>query len=223
MVKDPFGDVQFPSGIGFENPTPESEEARALARWNQIASIAKYHAFSDVDFIRAFIAAVPDAAEQQKYVDHTIRFLENGAPLAARTLKKLCIDPQYVLFFRRSLPSEKPKYEGHWTSDYATARRGLQHEIPAIHRLHTIILASTLSDVLSDATVEDSVGSDGEIKLRQQKMYNQKRSICRFRPMSQQKELEEYLKNPDALSLEQMTEKVREAILNRIHKNGTDA
>ena len=185
--------------IGFADFDPATPEAEAHARWTEKADIAAYHCFSDPEFVRAFTASIEDADEQDKYIEQTLRSLD----------RKGEADPEYVLMFRRSIPSKDPKPEGHWTSDYMTALRGLRKEIAGAQRLHSVILCSTLADVLASGPVGNNAAtSDGELKV-DNTAFDQAQCLCSFRPADQQRELDAYMQQVDALPLEHIADELR--------------
>lgn len=161
----------------------------------------------DPDFVENFISRITTPEEQLKYVLNTSKFLSRQGA------NDVSYDPEYVLVFRRSLPSNDPKSERHWTTEYITARRGLTREIPhGPHRLYSIILCSTLADVLKDggpSSEPNSATSDGEIKV-DTPFYDQKRCIISFRPKDQEEELKKYQKTDGAMSLESVLKQIKE-------------
>jgi hypothetical protein len=61
------------------------------------------------------------------------------------------------------------KPESLWTTDYMTALRGLTVEISAAHRLHTVMLCTSLDELYKvglDDSGEAKAASDGEIKIK---------------------------------------------------------
>ena len=95
----------------------------------------------DEDFVKAFLLAIPDKEIQQKFLLNTSNY---------NSLKK-DYNPYYVLFFRRTLPSNIPKHEERWTDVYPIVKMGLRREIPpGPHRIHTIILCDSLQHILSN-------------------------------------------------------------------------
>jgi hypothetical protein len=155
----------------------------------------------DNDFAESFIDAVPDEEEQKKY-------LINSSKYASRNQ----YDPNYVLFFRRTLPSGNPKPEERWTNEFIQARNGLRREIPeGPHRLHTIILCDTLSHILINGEKEGNTNpfTDGELAVNFQ-AYDQSRSLCKFKPAQEKEKLDEYLKKDGAMTAQQITDIIRE-------------
>jgi hypothetical protein len=65
----------------------------------------------DEDFVYAFLLAVPDKETQIKYFENSTNYY------CGKTY-----DPNYVLFFRRTLPSNLPKPEERWTNTYNVVR-----------------------------------------------------------------------------------------------------
>lgn len=91
---------------------------------------------------------------------------ETGQRVDLEELQKLGLDPRYVLFFRRTQPSESPKPEYYWTSDFGEVQRGLSQEIRGKDRDTSVILCSTLEDIASDAGVMRDINDDNGIAVR---------------------------------------------------------
>ncbi|MDD2656065.1 MAG: hypothetical protein PHQ18_00630 [Patescibacteria group bacterium] len=156
----------------------------------------------DPDFVEPFIQAVPDREKQKKYLINSSKY-EN---------EEQDFDPNYVLFFRRTLPSKTPKPEERWTYLYTTVRHGLRREIPeGPHRLHSIILCESLGKLLiyGEKTEDSNPFTDGE-RVFECRKYDQEESLCKFKPTREKKELAEYLKKEGALSEEETLAKVTE-------------
>ncbi|MEI6119034.1 MAG: hypothetical protein WCP92_07675 [bacterium] len=98
----------------------------------------------DEDFIMAFMQSVPDREEQKKYITNSSKYVLRES-----------YDPNYVLFFRRTLPSQQPKPEERWTNEYLQVRNLLKREIPhGPHRLYSIILCDSLQHLLINGEKE---------------------------------------------------------------------
>ncbi len=152
----------------------------------------------DPDFAVAFTARVPDPAEQRRYLTETSKYLIQG-PKAA--------DHRYVLVFRRTLPSETPKAEEHWTAEYIQARNGLRREIPeGPHRWYSVILCSSLDDIMSDGGLhpeQNEATTDGEVKVISP-AYDVSRCVCIIKPEREQQALAEYLETAGAITLDEL-------------------
>ncbi|PKL36734.1 hypothetical protein CVV38_02425 [Candidatus Peregrinibacteria bacterium HGW-Peregrinibacteria-1] len=162
----------------------------------------------DEDFVSSFSLAVPDIEEQKKYLINTSRY-DSGQEC----------DPNYVLFFRRTLPSNTPKHEERWTNQIFTVLNGLRREIPfGPHRYHSIILCDSLAHLISNGEKngETNAFTDGEIVVNFPN-YDQNTCICKFKPDYEKKLLEEYLKTENALTQEEILSRVQEEILQRIN------
>ena len=156
--------------------------------------------FKDEDFVTAFTQKVPDREEQKKYIINSAKY----------GWREAC-DMNYVLFFRRTLPSHQTKPEERWTNEYLDVRNGLKIEIPhGPHRLYSIILCDSLQHLLinGEKKGETNAFTDGEIVVNLPD-YDQDTCICKFKPVIEQKALDEYLKTEDAISLETMLEKIK--------------
>lgn len=157
---------------------------------------------NDEDFANAFTQAIPDKEEQKKYLINTSKYTQ-----------RVEHDPNYVLFFRRTLPSADPKPEEYWTEDYVQVSRGLPWELPhgGPHRLHSIILCDSLKHLLSNGNKEKGLGgaTDGEILVNFPN-YDQNTSVLKFKPRHEQKALEEYLKTDGAVGQQQILQALKE-------------
>ena len=177
FTKPPGGHVGFPE-IAQDSPL-----FSVAKRWDQILDDTNLWFNRDPDFIGKFVIAVPDLYEQSQYLINSASFFLNS--------RGRC-DWDYVLVFRRSLPSTEDKPEQYWTTDYITALRELKNEIPGAHRLHTVILVTTLGQ-LTRYGIDDDIysggQSDGQIKIIETPV-NQRLCLMSFRPSSQQKELD---------------------------------
>ncbi len=71
---------------------------------------------------------------ETEHADGRPRRAESGYRVNVEYLQSIDIDPSKVLFFRLTQPSDKPKQEYYWTSDYFEVLRGLRAEIPGEQR-----------------------------------------------------------------------------------------
>jgi hypothetical protein len=205
-------EIKPPGGkIGYDDLPADSPYKQNFQAWEQAykesglgEKIPGYSSFRDPDFIAAFIQAVPDMHEQILFVINTDRYL--FSPREA--------DPKYVLLFRRTLPSSHEKPEEHWSSEYSTARMGLRREIAGAQRLHSVLLCDTIAHLqeITGGFSENpnDAQSDGEIKFKATPI-DQKSLRLVFRPADQEKELQQYLQQPDALSLDQVQQLVTQS------------
>ena len=155
----------------------------------------------DEGFVKAFIQSVPNEEEQKKYLINSSKYVTNDSNY----------DPNYVLFFRRTLPSNSPKHEERRTNIYIQVRNGLRREIPeGPHRLHSVILCDSLKHLLmnGEKTWEMRAFTDGEIVVKFPD-YDQNTCICKFKPLEEQEALEEYLKIEGAIALENILQKIK--------------
>jgi len=113
-----------------------------------------------------------------KHADGRIRREESGYKVNVDYLRTLEIDPSKILFFRITQPSEEPKPEYYWTSDYLEALRGLDREDNAV------ILVSTLDAINQNCGLMQDINDDEGISVRQigTGPFAQKKAIARFRP-----------------------------------------
>ena len=150
----------------------------------------------DEDFVKAFLLAIPDKEMQQRFLLNTSNY----------NILHKDYNPHYVLFFRRTLPSNIPKHEERWTDVYPIVRMGLRREIPpGPHRIHTIILCDSLQHILSnwEKEWETNPFSDGEIVVNFPD-YDQNTCICKFKPAYEQEALNRYLETENAIPQEEI-------------------
>ncbi len=107
------------------------------------------------------------------------RRAEQGNRILLDQLRMKGINPAYVLYFRASQPSEKPKPEYYWTSDFWETRRGLTQEIPMEQRKTAVTLVSTLEDIAGDGGVMNDINDDQGLAVRRVNLgdYDQKRTL----------------------------------------------
>ncbi len=154
-----------------------------------------YETLSDPDFLAALPPSMKEPQTLAKYLEHSSRFAnmvdkekilgaevhlpptfhENGSPRRGESGRELNlkilsedlhIDPAYVLYFRRTQPTEKPKPEYYWTSDYGEVLRGLTQEIQGKKRSFSIVLCSTLADIAQDGGVMTDINDDNGVAVR---------------------------------------------------------
>lgn len=92
---------------------------------------------------------------------------ENGHRINVEYLRSLGIDPTKVLFFRFTQPSDSPKPEPYWTSDYFETTRGLNVEIPSHLRKSAITLVSDLQTINENGGLIQDVNDDNGLPVRQ--------------------------------------------------------
>lgn len=109
----------------------------------------------------------------KKYIINTIEFILDPF--------KKDIDWKYVLFYRRTQPSSKPKPEAYWTYNFNVALRGLRLEHSEIYKKTTVMLVADLHTITSQDRFELDI-KDDSIHLIHEKPFNQKLCLCRFRP-----------------------------------------
>ncbi len=117
---------------------------------------------------------------ETKHADGRIRREESGQEILVDQIEKLEIDPESVLFFRRTQPtSEVSNPEHYWTSDYWETVSGLQQEISGENREKSVILCSSLADISSDSKLIADINDDNGLPVRRvaDLAYDQKRCL----------------------------------------------
>lgn len=105
--------------------------------------------------------------DQTKHADGRNRKVEYGERININCLRDRGIDSSKVLFFRITQPSEQPKPEWYWTSDYFETIRGLGAEIPAEQRRRAVILVSTLDVINNNGGLIQDINDDQGLAVRQ--------------------------------------------------------
>ncbi|MFA7243684.1 MAG: hypothetical protein WC080_00065 [Patescibacteria group bacterium] len=99
--------------------------------------------------------------------DGQVRQSETGYQVNLEALGDEKINPDLVLFFRVTQPSESPKPEYYWMSDYYEAKNGLTAEIPPEQRENAIILVSSLRTIATNEGLIHDVNDDQGMSVRQ--------------------------------------------------------
>lgn len=92
---------------------------------------------------------------------------ESGYKINIEYLRTIDIDPSKVLFFRATQPSDQPKPEYYWTSDYFETQRGLTVEIPPEQRKTAIILVADLETIDKNGGLIQDINDDEGLPVRQ--------------------------------------------------------
>lgn len=151
-----------------------------------------------------------DPATLANYAEHTSRFFDNGHSrkfygasmkisgshadgrereddegerLDLDVVRQAGIDPSCVLVFRLTQPSETPKPEAYWTTDYFETQRGLNVEVPAKQRRTATILVSDLATIAgADGLIRD-INDDNGVAVRRisNEPFDQRNAIGRVR------------------------------------------
>ena len=154
---------------------------------NQVKSMnSEYNlpCFMNDDFIVNMINNV-GFEEIEKYMINTAKYNDH---------KNLDYDENYVLFFRRAIPSEEAKTENFWSESFNEVAMGLRHEIQGEQRFHSVINVTTLKDLRNHGVVTTDRGiSDGEISIDPNKNFS--KFLFRYKPVSEIFELNRYLEN----------------------------
>jgi len=95
------------------------------------------------------------------------RRAESGYKINVDYLRTKGIDPSKVLFFRASQPTDEPKPEYYWTSDYFETQRGLTVEIPAEQRKTAVILVADLETINKNGGLIQDINDDEGLPVRQ--------------------------------------------------------
>jgi hypothetical protein len=120
--------------------------------------------------------------DESVHHDGRVRRAEEGYKINVEYLKTIGIDPEKVLFFRVTQPTETPKPEYYWTSDYFETRQGLTAEIPHEQRLLSIILVSDLATINENEGLIQDINDDQGLAVRQigSGSFDQTRALARI-------------------------------------------
>ena len=116
--------------------------------------------------------------------DGTVRPAESGQLFQTEALRKMGINPDYVLFFRLTQPADEPKPEAYWTSDFYESQRGLQQEISGEKRARAVTLVAGLTEIDRDGGLIQDRNDDGGMSVRRitQQPFDQNRSLAIIPP-----------------------------------------
>lgn len=92
---------------------------------------------------------------------------EQGYRIDVEYLRSIGVDPSKVLFFRITQPSDTPKQEYYWTSDYRETKQGLTAEIPVSQRSSAVILVADLDTINSNGGLIQDINDDQGLAVRQ--------------------------------------------------------
>lgn len=116
--------------------------------------------------------------------DRKKRRKESGQKINLEFMKQNGIDPSKILFFRITQPSEIPKSELYWTSDYWETQKGLSAEISTEKRRQAITLVLDLETINKNGGLIMDKNDDAGISVRQieLKTFDQKLAIGKIEP-----------------------------------------
>ena len=185
-----------------------SEEQEVIVnKWqSQLKNDIIISAFRDSEFLDEFLLEIPEE-EQFKYVENTVNYLYGEE-----------YTPEYVLVFRRAVPSTTPKPETFWSTEYRVPRFGLKKEIPlnSPQRLHSVIMISTLSALKKHGEIlSNGATSDGEISIDYNKNFND--FLFMYKPFDEIYELKNYL-NQGGKTLDEVLEELSKKAQDRIER-----
>lgn len=114
------------------------------------------------------------------HADGRLRDEEEGPVLQLQALIDEGIDPAKVLMFRVTQPSDNPKPEFYWTSDYFETVNGLGEEVPPGQRATAVILVGDLATINGNEGLIQDVNDDSGMSVRQIGLgtFNQKSCIA---------------------------------------------
>ena len=115
------------------------------------------------------------------HADGRIRHEEEGPRIKVDDLREAGIDPSKVLFFRLTQPSDQPKPEYYWTTDYGETMKGLRMEVSEERRRTAIILVADLATINQNEGLIRDRNDDNGLAVRQIGLdtFNQSKAIAR--------------------------------------------
>jgi len=130
---------------------------------------------------------------ETKHADGRTRRAESGYKINVGYLPSVGIDASKVLFFRITQPSDEPKPEYYWTSDYFETVRGLDAEVSGEQRENAVILVADLATINENEGLIQDINDDEGISIRQigTGPFDQKKAIAKFKSTYEQELLGE--------------------------------
>ncbi len=103
---------------------------------------------------------------------------ESGKAIDINNLREAGIDPSKVLVFRATQPSDQPKPEYYWTTDYFETKKGLNAEMGENNRNTAIIIVSNLEQVCQGGAIKDKNDDNGlSVRRIELSSYDQKTAL----------------------------------------------
>lgn len=169
-------------------------------------------AFANYDFTAHFLRSIPQE-EWTKYVQNTESYSYSHPG-------RKQYDPNYVIAVRRAVPSDKPKPEAFWTTEFREANNGLGQEIRGAQREHSVIMVSTLQKLQEHGETTTNAGvTDGEIVIDPTKPFGD--FLFQYKPFAEQASLERYLKN-GGITRDALLKTLEQTAGERIRRQGFD-
>lgn len=98
--------------------------------------------------------------------DGSPRPSESGNIVELGFLRENGVNPERVLVFRATQPSDVPKPEAYWTTDYFEAKKGLSAEMGEDKRKAAIILVATLGAIAQNGGLIKDKNDDNGLAVR---------------------------------------------------------
>lgn len=111
------------------------------------------------------VVAIPPAVDNL-HGDGQSRRHEEGPMIDLDAVRQAGVDPDHVLYFRVTQPSEIPCPEYYWTSDFSEVRNGLNRELGDTAET-AVILVSTLGHIAQNGGLIRDINDDGGVAVRQ--------------------------------------------------------
>lgn len=166
LVRETFFDPEFVESLPAEireRPEVLKEYLVNTSRFHDLLHEERARAQGDQAGLFGATADAPEVAHE----DGRTRHAESGRRIRLDYLRGAGVDPAKVLYFRATQPSDMPKPEYYWTSDFFETLKGLNAEIPEAQRKSAVVLVADLETVSgADGLIEDR-NDDNGLPVRQ--------------------------------------------------------
>lgn len=126
---------------------------------------ARFAELSQTGDIYGPVMEIPESPDNTMW-DGQPRRHETGHTIDLDKVRAGGVDPDQVLYFRVTQPSDTPKPEYYWTTDLTEVRNGLNQELGP-HAVTAEILVSTLGTIAQNEGLIRDVNDDGGVPVRQ--------------------------------------------------------
>lgn len=153
----------------FENENLSNKLAETLSKENLkefIQNSSRFRDFLNSDEAPTFLGeqvVIPEST----LASGNVRRSEIGQRVLLNVISQKGINPDKVLMFRVTSPSDTPKPEYYWTSDFFLVIRGLHEEISPEVRANSVVLVNTLEAINKNQGLIVDVNEDNGQPVRQ--------------------------------------------------------
>lgn len=162
----------------FEDPDlfhslPEEIKSNEQKLSELVLNMSKFHGIITSERQKRWSGDMSGLFGDEVYIAETvhangkIRRAESDYKINVDYLRTREIDPSQILFFRITQPTDKPKPEYYWTSDYFETQRGLTREISSEQRETAVILVASLDVINNNEGLIQDINDDNGLAVRQ--------------------------------------------------------